>query len=120
MNRERLKALRDHLAGLPDERVDMDYVRIERDCGSVCCIAGWANELWAEGDIHTTTAQNLLGLSDEQASALFYAEVPDGDGDFGVLTLAKLSELTRLDAIAAIDSMLANPGDDALPFWPEK
>lgn len=120
MNRERLKILRDHLAGLPDEKVDMDYIRVERDCGTVCCIAGWANELWNGGCIDTWKASGALGLSEYQSQALFYAKLDDDDGEWGVRNIAKLSDLTRTDAIAAIDSMLSNPDDDALPVWPSK
>lgn len=104
MNRERLKTLRDHLAGLPDERVDMSLWSTERhDCGTACCIGGWAERLWAD-----QSAGVALGLDDYQHDALFF---PAG---------WSRNKLTRLDAIAAIDSMLANPDDDALPVWPEK
>lgn len=105
MNRERLRILRDHLAGLPDELFDM-----MEPCGTICCIGGWANNLFVEDGFPTLDrAERALELDAWQASALFYASNID----------ANLSDLTRLDAISAIDSMLANPDDGALPVWPQ-
>jgi len=118
MNRERLTILRDHLASLPDERVDMAvYVRdlanptapllpVSRltECGTAACIAGWAAHLFGgEPD----SAQRTLELDRGQANDLF-CPVGFSAGIF-----------TRQDAIAAIQSMLDSPDDDALPVWPE-
>lgn len=126
MNRERLKTLRDHLAKLPDERVRMeslltdaagDDVGYEKEprallnhCGTAACIAGWANSLWGprRKEVGVDEAQGCLGLTDSQARLLF---TPPG--------YCVPGRYTRLDAIAAIDSMLANPDDDALPVWPQ-
>lgn len=109
MNRERLTILRDHLASLPDERVDMME---PNTCGSASCIGGWSNRLFLpeQKNADLYDAQRTLGLSDQQYWELFYAtEAVD-----------RLSELTRTDAIAAIQSMLDSPDDDALPVWPER
>lgn len=108
MNRERLKILRDHLASLPDERFDMRDWRAERKCGTVACIGGWACALWG-GDEQRYSyrfAIKQLGLEEGQGESLFFPQ--------------RLDDYTRTDAIAAIDSMLANPDDDALPVWPER
>jgi len=112
MNRERLTILRDHLASLPDERVHMNYVRKDLECGTVCCIGGWAGYLadpeaaWAG----LSEGADWLQLSGQQSSALFWPNEV-----FGL----DLDDLTRADAIAAIQSMLDSPDDDALPVWPE-
>lgn len=108
MNRERLKTLRDHLAGLPDERVDMSTGGREALCGTVACIGGWAEQIFG-GEYWN----DVLDLSDEQGRALFY---PAG----WFRRADDPNRLTRTDAIAAIDSMMANPDDKALPVWPEK
>ena len=135
MNRERLKTLRDHLAGLSDERVRLNgyFMRADdpsgtdiypkspddflADCGTAACVAGWSVTLfgkYVEGNAGTGDAAGaLLGLTPDQSDKLFQPRgwVRDGDDDLAY---------GRLDAIAAIDSMLANPDDNALPVWPEK
>lgn len=112
MNRERLTILRDHLASLPDDRVDLSVVQEVDECGTVACIAGWAGVLARrDGDAKPSVyfsmddAEEWLGLSETQGPCLFL----DGIG----------SRTPRADAIAAIQSMLDNPADDALPIWPE-
>ena len=110
MNRERLKTLRDHLAGLPDEQFGMEGEGIGPICGTVACVGGWASYLanperqW--GDLFE--GADWLELISLQYSPLFW---PTG---------WESGKITRTDAIAAIDSMLANPDDLALPVWPEK
>lgn len=119
MNRERLKTLRDHLAGLPDEKLDMRWYVAQQgfglplgdpailsECGTTACIAGWAAHLFGG---QPDDAGLPLHLSHEQSMALFCPDSFENEGRY-----------TRTDAIAAIDSMLANPDDDALPVWPEK
>ena len=108
MNRERLKILRDHLASLPDEAVDM--CEPWAGCGTACCIGGWSNRLFRDlSDVPTLEdAVEDLSLNDDQKWELFYARSSGGP----------LSELSRTDAVAALDSMLSNPDDNALAVWP--
>ena len=128
MNRERLKILRDYLASLPDERVNMsayfcsddDWLTVDdlsevpsllSGCGTAACVAGWSVFLWGgagSGDHTDDIAADHLGLSVDQSEDLFR---PSG---------WSINRQARADVIAAIDSMLANPDDDALPVWPEK
>lgn len=109
MNRERLKILRDHLAALPDNQFDMDLEWRERSCGTVACVGGWASYLAAPDRERGSMEAGAiwLGLSGEQERRLFWP---------GHMALHKIP---KSDAIAAIDSMLANPDDEALPVWPE-
>ena len=130
MNRERLTILRDHLASLSDERLNMvDFFvdsdgedldwdtiaeaksKLQADCGTAACIAGWALTLFAEtqgGWGVETAAMEALGLEYDQGRALF---LPHG---------FEVGHYSRSDAISAIQSMLDNPADDALPIWPER
>jgi hypothetical protein len=107
MNRERLAILRDHLASLPDERVDMSVVRADRECGTVACIAGWTDLIFGD------TVTDTFDLSGEQVDSLIMPR--DGARHWH-----NKGDYTRTDAIAAIQSMLDSPDDDALPVWPEK
>lgn len=110
MNRKRLKILRDFLARLPDRQVDMTVVRVEKSCGTVACIMGWAEELWPDMPI-----DDALDLTSLQALELTQP--------FDVGTKRHWhtpGDYTRLDAIAAIQSLIDNPDDDAMPVWPEK
>lgn len=108
MNRPRLQILADHLRSLPDDAVRMDECLSEGECGTVACISGWIQTLWnrAPGDTYVATR---VGLSLEQGDALF---TPDGWSEEG--------RYTRSDAVAAIQSMLDSPDDDALPVWPSR
>lgn len=125
MNRERLTILRDHLASLPDERVNMAAVTsvvgepeaeaylIADDlnrCGTAACIAGWACALFGERGQHmdSDVAADLLSITGKQDCELFTPPCWNSGA------------YTRSDAIAAIQSMLDSPDDDALPVWPEK
>lgn len=99
MNAERILALADHIANLDERYFTMDdwinrdprfyrkrssYFGLPSDnreaaaeCGAVACIAGWAVLIFAaaaDEDIGVniaTEAQRLLGLDDDQATALF-------------------------------------------------
>lgn len=62
------------------EQWDQDVWRITKpECGTVCCVAGWACELsdmWPNAVIATSfgvsqTARHLLGLTSAQAGKLF-------------------------------------------------
>jgi len=111
MNRERLTILRDHLAKLPDSRFDISTIRQEDECGTYACLAGWTCELFGGRGIWE--AETHLDLNDEQGGELF---VPSHPGR----SWSRREDYPRADAIAAIQSMLDNPADDALPVWPEK
>lgn len=100
MNRERLAILRDHLPTIPEKHFDMR----EWKCGTTACIGGWAETLW-KGE----SADDSLGLTYEQSEALFFMEN----------TSVGMSDVTIPMAVAAIQSMLDNPDDGALPVWPE-
>ncbi|KQW79749.1 hypothetical protein [Brevundimonas sp. Root1279] len=121
MNRDRLSILRRRLSEVSDERFDIRHLLTNEDgqneglrkdaqsflgrCGTAACIAGWANSIW--GGFDSGSAMEALDLSEIQGLELFE---PAGFEDGGY---------TRADAIAAIQSMLDNPADDALPVWPE-
>lgn len=108
MNRDRLKILKDHLVSLPNGQVDMSIIREERDCGTVACIGGWADVLWPNDD-------NPLGLTFPQRDYLFTPRDPITGRSWRIP-----SDYTRLDAIAALQSLIDNPDDNALPVWPKK
>lgn len=127
MNRPRLQILADHLRSLPDERFDManwfskegenDTLRalaspgaFVHECGTAACVAGWAVALFSPRGANwcDDTARDELDLSARQAAALFEPHNFE-DGRY-----------TRTDAIAAIQSMLDSPDDDALPVWPSR
>lgn len=89
MNRENIKLVRDHIAGLKPERFDMSiYVGARggdapdatevgpymKDCGTAACIAGWAVALLApdsEAGAVQETAARLFGLNDQDGDELF-------------------------------------------------
>ncbi len=107
MNRERLTILRDHLASLPERDFAMGSWPCDpTECGTPACIGGWCDRLFGNNSWATEEAGQNLGLGSAQHDALFF---PPGD----------LDTFTRQDAIAAIQSMLDSPDDDALPVWPE-
>lgn len=107
MNRDRLKILKDHLVSLPNEQVDMSTVLEERSCGTVACIKGWAEALWPR--------RNPLGLTNAQWQRLF-TPYDKAAGRYWY----RPGDYTREDAIAALQSLIDNPDDEALPVWPEK
>lgn len=95
LNVELLKQIRDKIASTPDAYDQMVYGRPDHTapCGTACCIAGWACVLsgrYSVEDIRkardaeyvvkeriSETAQELLGLSENEADTLFTAE-PEG------------------------------------------
>lgn len=94
--KERLMYLRDFLRQLPPDRFDMnrfayagegvDYISAERvrtDCGTTACVAGWCVALFTDdADIDGSwRARDLLALSDEQSSILFYANAWDPEDE---------------------------------------
>jgi hypothetical protein len=120
MNLDNIKTLRAHIAGLPEERFNMaqwsarqsgnvDYTVPEdllTDCGTAGCIGGWACALAGTRETRKfnsteimDTARNYLGLTHEQAAALF---LPD-----------RLDGRTRAEAIAVLDTLIKT----GQPHW---
>lgn len=110
--RDRVIQLRDFLETLPPEKFTMRRyftgpggVTIVpssfNECGTAACIAGWAILQFGDDDrkSHRSVAGGLLGLSDEQAIALFDPEGNDG-------TEAALNHFTRARAVAVLDHYL--------------
>lgn len=103
--KENLARLRDFIGTLPDEAFDMTTWGNSRlcestvkslpvhKCGSVGCIGGWAKFFFNEDP---EEPGNCLGLSDNQARALFY---PD--------SISGWSSITRKQAMAALDNVIA-------------
>lgn len=95
MNIENMKILRDHLAGLPAKRINMEnyYGWIDgkwftdegslkespifTSCGTCACIAGWAKAIFDPTNTGGAyeVAQQVLGLSDRNAMDLFTPDV---------------------------------------------
>jgi hypothetical protein len=65
MNRENVRRVRDHIASLPPEQVNMGTVVSERECGTVACIAGWCLHLFGED-----LGSEALGISDGRIARL--------------------------------------------------
>lgn len=69
-----LTDLAEFLKVLPPEKFDM-----ESSCGSVCCIGGWVQKVnRAPIEEPLSRSVSKLGPSIRQASALCYADTPDG------------------------------------------
>ena len=121
MNRENIKRVRDHIAGLPPERLWMERFlsaghsvadvnwtagRLLKDCGTCGCIAGWTAAIFAPrvkcGGVEARAAESL-GIPEEDASALFYPELSNHMlwGDIGpahaVRVLDHLLETGKVD-----------------------
>lgn len=83
---ERLCVLADTIERLPAERFDMttfirhrdheDFllaIELETDCGTAGCIAGWACAVYSpDRAVNPHRAAEVLGLSRDQANALFF------------------------------------------------
>ena len=82
MNHENMLKVADAISDLPyKEKTDTfgkpKAFNMAASCGSACCVSGWTHEIL---DVVTAwrsefESQNLLGLNDDQANALFR---PDG------------------------------------------
>lgn len=101
MNVDNIKRVRDHIAGLPDTLLDMAFFSMETSCGTSHCIAGWARCLLAPRSRRTDSAvaQDLLGLSSDEAHDLFYC---GGADDNDPAWLSKPSQ-----AVAVLDHLIA-------------
>lgn len=95
--RDRLKILRDHIAGLSPEKFDMSEWR----CGTAACIGGWTETLFAKKRLGESAVGALIGLNPDQSEALFYPDLPDPDGD------ARAWNATPAEAVKVLDHLLA-------------
>ena len=76
MNRERLLELADVIAPLPyEQKLDVASkprsFNMSTGCGAACCIGGWTGEIFNGRHVSLREAQKILGLTDDQATALF-------------------------------------------------
>lgn len=107
MNRERVQQLRDHMAGLPEDAVNMDaYLDKSPTCGTVACVAGYACLLFdsespqslidavnrEEGYSFFSAAQALLGLDRETAEHVFEGSLGE-EGSHRAIALKRLDSL---------------------------
>lgn len=120
MNIENAKTLVGQLERLPDEKFFMACVishpegprRIgNADCDTVACIAGWCSLLnggpqndGAPDEDPIQFSQDFLGLSNEEASDLFFAHSWRGVKNG---SRRSLTEVTRPAAIAELNRMIA-------------
>ena len=93
---DRMKKARKLIAEIPDKKLRMstwikvDYlpngdtpsvaVLKQESCGTVGCIAGWVNTCFVNRfaeDSSRENAKEYLGLTNTEANALFYLELPD-------------------------------------------
>ena len=99
MRVDRLEIIRDRVLAEP-EKLDMSSYH----CGTSHCIAGWATWLFAEGDARLAEspemAQELLGLTNDQADNLFYPPAWQLAGKFW-------EEITAPHAAKVIDHLIS-------------
>lgn len=106
---ERLKLLRDKIASLPDEQVDLNIIGAELDCGSVGCLAGWAAIL-AGGRFQPSGfgGNRLLELARGWLRAY----------DQGSFFFSPYTKLTgREEALSRCDYAIANGGSFSIGDW---
>ena len=111
MNIENMKKLRAFVAKLPDQQLDMKRWHSTKDCGTVCCIGGWATVLALEEidpthhyyctDLncavhHAEFAADWLDLDDDETQRLFF-DFPDMSVEYNW----KPWILARLDGVIA-------------------
>lgn len=95
--RSRLVRLRDFLATLPEERFDMRDWNQTDECGSVCCIGGWTEHLFAgPGELSEEAVAELIGLDYLEGQTLFYPANYDRAWD-----------ATPAQAVRVLDHLLA-------------
>ena len=123
LRRDRLQMVRDRIAAEPPKALKMDRWH----CGTSHCIGGWADVLmgtpeaiqkrdpWLAGP----RAREWLGLSSSQSGILFSPWEEDETNYIDVF-LPNASQITKADALAALDSLINAESDDALPVWPVK
>jgi hypothetical protein len=100
MNLERLKVIRNHIAEIEDQQFNMsDFRSSGSQCGSACCIGGWAVMLFRDVQIvnsYHDKASEILELSDKEADYMFY----------GVWTETPLFLITKEQAVRYLDAVL--------------
>lgn len=101
VNIPRLTAVRDQLLAIPPETFNMIHTinRVDYPCGTVACIAGWAcllDDPLTPASVVLSKAQELLGLTTEQANELFTPE-----------TVESWSAITPQQAADTIDRLIA-------------
>lgn len=70
-NKKNFDKLIELLENLDPRRFDMRDLRKETACGTVCCIAGWANALAGIPCGNADDAQEWLGLSEYARDSIF-------------------------------------------------
>lgn len=121
MNIERLKQLREHLAGLPEERFhysdffgndvydpNVTWSDARKDCGTTACVAGWACVLFGPANQSTLDS----GDPEYQASAILDIE-SDDESEF--LFFRECSRANRSDAIRRLDWLIAG---NSIAYYP--
>lgn len=107
--RDRMIRLRDFLDALPSEKFNMNewaadsIYKDEVECGTVCCIGGWADMLehgYLSWHWHETGAS--LGLSPDQTDDLFTARPSGDDGPW-----FRYNSITLPMAVGVLDHYLA-------------
>ncbi len=115
MNRENIQKVRDHIVAVDATRFDMtvwcrkaggvahdiEPAELVHNCNTAGCIGGWAEGLLRKGRDDGTSAQDLLGLDEDQAYELFYAW--DGPG---------LDKITQAQAAMVLNHLLATGNVD--------
>jgi hypothetical protein len=96
MNKERLEQIKAVISEDP-RRLNMDWFMVEDDrthCGSVGCIAGWANKLFdpkhEEWRDQWASGRDLLGLSEGESDRLFSPPewIDDDNPSLGVVSIS--------------------------------
>lgn len=97
MNVENIKRVRDHIAALPPAQFDMREWHEDRECGTVCCIGGWAGlVLRDDPEMGWPRVGGLLGLMPDRAHALFFMDE----------THANMARRTIPEAVAVLDRLI--------------
>ena len=129
MNIDRMLEVADHIENLDEEQFSMNHWRQRSStCGTVCCIAGWAVELYDPEcplEAISPEARRLLSLPYNVSSALFNPPGPEEGGPGRVKTSGLIfEEVTTSEAASVIRGMvkLHMDGDpvsslDVIDLW---
>lgn len=113
MNKPNIQILRNFIATLNPSKFDMRFLRTERECGTVCCLDGWAihlaaHDFKAKPQPQAVWGEGWLGLTVAQSNVLFTPPGFMNDGAY-----------LPIDALFALDSLLKADDDTKLPVWPK-